>query len=166
MDPTALLQTHAEIALALGGFAGVIGALTRPLSPASRGRFLVLLSISVRQVLGAVVPVWLFSFIGSPDLVWQSASLLGLALLIFHVVWLVFLPLRRLGPGVERTVLNRAGSTAMTTLSAASGVVFLTTAVGIPFGSSFAAYYLALLLGLASGFLLFADALVGPSAAR
>ena len=40
-----------------------------------------------------------------------------------------------------------------------SGVVFLITAVGVPFGSTFATYYLALLLGLVGGFLLFADAL-------
>jgi hypothetical protein len=113
-----------------------------------------------------VVPVWLFSFIDSPEVVWRIASVLGLGLLVLHMLWLVVLPLRRLGSSVERTVLNRAGSIAMTTFSVASGAVFLMTAMGIPFGSSFAAYYLALLMGLASGFLLFADALVGPSATR
>lgn len=114
---------HAELALALVGFASVVGSLVRPLTPSSRTCFPVVLPISLRQVRGAVVPIWLLGFVASGESVWRIAC----------------------------------ASTSVVELA------ILVNAVGFPFGATFGRYHFALLLGPVSGFLLFADALVGPS---
>ena len=52
MDSEVLLQTHAEMAIAITGFASVIAALSRPLTAFARQRFFSLLALSVIQILG------------------------------------------------------------------------------------------------------------------
>jgi len=54
-----ILETHAEVAMALGGFASVAAALGRPLSALRRQRFLALLFLALTLVLRkrCVVPV-------------------------------------------------------------------------------------------------------------
>ena len=159
MDPNSLLETHAQLALTLAGFASVVGALARPLSALQRSRFLVLISLSLRQVLGCVIPIWLFNFMTSPVLVWQLSSIFGLMLFLVHMIWVVILPARKLGPAP--IVVNRAFSALLTTVSAASGLAFLANSLGVLFEPGFAVYYLALVTALVAGFLLFADSLVG-----
>src|SRR5262245_13426890 len=98
MDPISLLEKHAQLALTLAGFASVVCALARPLTAVQRSRFLILISLALRQVLGCVVPIWLFNFIASPGLIWQLSSIISLVLFTWHIIWVVILPTRALGP--------------------------------------------------------------------
>lgn len=161
MDPNSLLETHAQLALTLAGFASVVGALARPLTAVQRSRFLILISLALRQVIGCVTPIWLFNFVASPALIWQLASILGFVLFAWHMIWVVVLPTRKLGPAP--TILNRAISLLLPLLSVATGLAFLANSLGALIEPNFAVYYFALATSLVSGFLLFADALVGPS---
>lgn len=161
MDPNSLLETHAQLALTLAGFASVVGALERPLSAGQRSRFLILISLALRQVLGCVVPIWLFTFIASSELVWQLSSILGVVLFAWHMIWVVIIPVRKLGPAP--IILNPSVGLLMRLLTIATGLAFLVNSLGVLIVPSFAAYYFALIASLVAGFLLFADALVGPS---
>jgi hypothetical protein len=160
MDPISLLETHAQLALTLAGFAGVVGALARPLTPLVRHRFLVLLSIALRQVVSCVLPVWLFSFLTSEAIVWRVASLVGVILYIVHMTWAVWRP--RPGSSVMRPILNATMTRVLVITSWISGIAFALNAAGVPFGPGFTLYYLALLSALVSGFIIFAGAVDDP----
>ena len=159
MDPISLLETHAQLALTLAGFASVVAALERPLTQSQRSRFLVLLSIALRQVVGCVVPIWLFAFVQSPATVWQSASALGALLLVWHLVWVS----DAWRPGATQVLLNRKMNALAMALTIAIGIAFLGNSFETPIGPTFAAYYFALLMNLVVGFIIFADTLAGPS---
>jgi hypothetical protein len=164
MDPISLLQTHAQLALTLAGFAGVVGALARPLTPLVRHRFLVLLSIALRQVVSCVLPVWMFSFMASESLVWRIASLVGAALYVVHMIWAVWR--RRLSVSPGQPILNPTMSRVLFVTSWVSGLSFAINAIGVPFAPSFALYYLALLAALVSGFIIFAGTPAGAADER
>jgi hypothetical protein len=51
MDSQSLLQTHAEVAMAIGGFASFVAALGRPIGAMRRQRFLALLLFALVQFL-------------------------------------------------------------------------------------------------------------------
>lgn len=96
MNADTLLQTHAEVAIALAGFASVVAALTRPLSAFARQRFLSLLALSLLQVLGCLLPLWCLGLAEDWSVVWRLLSLLLLVLNLARLWWLVIVPNRRL----------------------------------------------------------------------
>ena len=57
MGVDSILLTHAEITVALAGFASVAAVLRRPLSPIQRQRFFSILFGALALVLGSLVPV-------------------------------------------------------------------------------------------------------------
>jgi hypothetical protein len=72
MDMQSVLQTHAEVAMALGGFASVVAALGRPLSGVRRQRFLALLFLALVQVLTCLLPIWLSNLLDSEETMFNS----------------------------------------------------------------------------------------------
>jgi hypothetical protein len=154
-----LLQTHAEVAVALAGFASVVAALRRPLSGFARQRFLSLLGLALIQVLGCLLPLWVLPLFDSASTAWR---LLSFALLIMYAVrfwWLVALPTGALRQG-SAGILNPLVSK----LAWGSGLVVLPllaiNTLGFPFDPSFDLYYAAHLSALMLGFALFADVAV------
>ena len=163
MDVESLLLTHAELALGLAGFASVVAALGRPLSPVQRQRFLNLLSIALTQVLLCVMPVWLFSFIESTPTIWRLASALYLLLAVATMIWVVILPIRALDG-----VFVLVNPTITLLVNVASGFAFLAlllNTLGLPLQPNFPMYYSALAVNLFIGFIVFADVVVGRSSA-
>ena len=155
-DSSILLLTHAQITVAVAGFASVAAAIRRPLTPILRQRFLALLSVSVLQVLACLFPVWLATAIPESERTWQMCSILMLALYGGHTWWLVLVPIRKIGKAIG-TVINPA-VTAGTWI--ASAVAFLTIAVnalGYPVKSSFHVYYAGNAIWLFIGFMIFAE---------
>lgn len=156
MNSDTLLQTHAEVAIALAGFASVVAALRRPLSPFARQRFLSLLALSLIQVLGCLLPLWWIDLAESTPAGWRILSILLLALNAARLWWLVVLPNRRMSPE-ERTILNPLMHRITWGIGWLSLVCLLSNSVGIPFSPNFDLYYTGLLATLCVGFTLFAD---------
>lgn len=156
MDSEVLLQTHAEVAIAVAGFASVIAALGRPLSAFERQRFFSLLALSLIQILGCLLPLWLLHLIESPSAGWRLISIAILGLHIARMWWLVILPTRTLG-GEARVVLHPAFSKFFWPMGFLSMTFLLLNAIGIGFRPNFDLYYAHLLMALLSGFALFAD---------
>jgi hypothetical protein len=153
-----LLQTHAEVAVALAGFASVAAVLRRPLSPQDRQRFLSILFCALIQVLGSLVPVWLSSLgVGGPNL-WRVATAFVLILSLSLVV-LVYLQLKILG-GVSAVLINVPVTLISRVLSAFSLGALAVNFLGVPVTPGFGLYYTSLLLGLTVVFIMFADAVV------
>jgi hypothetical protein len=112
-------QVFAEIAIALAGFVGIIGALRtregRGLTDRERLHTAVLLMASVLVLFQAFVPSWLSLLPGAEGQVWRWSMwvLLGTHLL----TWVVFVPVLRAAivvpeqfPQIERAFLVRAFS--------------------------------------------------------
>jgi hypothetical protein len=154
-----LLQTHAEVAVALAGFASVAAVLQRPLSPRGRQRFLSILFAALIQVLGGLVPVWLSNIGVSGPMLWRTATALVLFLSITLIVW-VILRLRALG-GTSVVLINLPITLISNALAALTFVVLLLNLVGVPGPPGFGLYYTAQLMGLTVVFVLFADVVVG-----
>jgi hypothetical protein len=162
VEHEAVLLTHAEVAVALAGFASVVAALRRPLTPVDRQRFLALLFLALVQVLGCLGPIWLDSFVVNPAVLWRSSSLIILVLAAFHYVFLVFRPLRRIEASFE--LINPAVSVITRCVVALYFLGLLFNTLGVPFAPGFPLYYFALTAGLGLGFAVFADVVVGRSA--
>ncbi len=149
-----ILLTHAELAAALAGFASVVAAFQRPLSPVQRHRFLTILFSSLLQIMGCLVPVWMHAMGEVGPLFWSIASgvQLGLSVLLWAV--LVY-PLRSLGKSVV-IAINLPVSIVVYALALSTmGVLIVNTFVSSIAG--FALYYSSLLGGLSIIFLVFAD---------
>ena len=162
MDSEALLQTHAEMAIALAGFASVIAALGRPLTAFARQRFLSLLALALIQVLGCLLPLWLLQILGSQEAAWRVLSVILVALNVARMRWLVILPIRGLGEDA-RVILHPVVSKFVWGAGYGSILCLLVNTIGIPIRPGFDLYYVALLGALIGGFALFADVAVGES---
>ena len=158
MNIDSLLQTHAEVAVALAGFASVAAVLQRPLSPRSRQRFLSILFAALIQVLSGLVPVWLSNIGVSGPTLWRTATALVLFLSIPLIVWVIF-QLSALG-GINRVVINVAVTRITNALSAVVFAALLFNLVGVPMAPGFGLYYASSLLGLSVVFVLFAGVVV------
>ena len=156
MDSEVLLQTHAEVAVAMAGFASVIAALGRPLSAFARQRFFSLLALSLIQILGCLLPLWFLHLIESTSAAWRTVSIMVIALSVSRMWWLVILPIRALG--VEaRTILHPVVSRFTYFVGYLSIACLLLNTIGIGFSPNFSLYYAGLLGWLLVGFVLFAD---------
>ena len=163
MNADSILQTHAEVSIAIAGFASVTAALQRPLSRVQRQRFLALLFAALVQVLGSLVPVWL-SAQGLPAAtVWTWASAVMTVMLVGYLLFLVWVPLRRIGPA-SFVILNWTVTYISYGLAGVMLVCVLVNLVGLFGPPSFGLYYAVMLGGLSAVFLLFADAVVGEAA--
>jgi hypothetical protein len=80
LSPDPLLQTHAEVATAIAGFASVVAVLNRPLSPIERQRFFYLLALVVIQIVGCLLSLWTLQLTEQSPVGWRALSLLLLAL--------------------------------------------------------------------------------------
>jgi hypothetical protein len=155
-----LLQTHAEVAIALAGFASVIAALGRPLSSLGRQRFFALLALALIQVAGCLLPLWGLPPREHPFGSWQVLSGVLFLLTGARLWWLVILPNRELDPG-ERTIINPLANRITWFFGVGALILFFLNAVGVPFESSFDLYYTGLFAQLIIGFSLFADVASG-----
>ncbi len=156
MDSEVLLQTHAEVAVAMAGFASVIAALGRPLSAFARQRFFSLLALSLIQILGCLLPLWFLHLIESASAGWRTVSIMVLALSVARMWWLVILPIRALG-AEARTILHPVVTRFTYFVGYLSIACLLLNTIGIGFSPNFSLYYAGLLGWLLVGFVLFAD---------
>jgi hypothetical protein len=143
-----VLQTHAEVAMALGGFASVVAALGRPLGEIRRQRFVALLFLALTQVLSCVIPLWLVELGITESSLWRIASLAGFLIATTSILFTVILPLRRIGDqtgGVRSAPLRHFLNVA----SAASLFLLPLNALGFPWSPSFALYYASLMISAA-----------------
>jgi len=149
-----ILLTHSQLAAVLAGFASVVAAFKRPLSPVQRHRFLTILFSSLVQIMASLVPVWFATIDVVGPLFWSILSGVQLGFSLFLWIILVY-PLKALG---------RSGILAinapMTIFVHLLGLAVLGTLVANTFVlsiSSFSLYYSAMLGGLIIIFLVFAD---------
>lgn len=156
MDFEALLQTHAEVAIALAGFASVVAALRRPLSAFARQRFFSLLALSMIQILGCLLPLWTAPLFTSSSAAWRTLSALLLGLNAARMWWLVLRPAQTLGKGTL-TVLHPLASKLVWGAGFVALLLLALNVAGFLFSPSFNFYYAALLSTLIAGFALFAD---------
>jgi len=156
MDPEVLLQTHAEVAVAMAGFASVIAALGRPLSAFARQRFFSLLALSLIQILGCLLPLWFLHLTESTPAGWRTVTILVLGLSLARMWWLVILPIRELG-AEARLILHPVVTTFTYIVGYLSIACLLLNTIGIGFSPNFNLYYAGLLGTLLVGFVLFAD---------
>ena len=156
MDSEVLLQTHAEVAIAIAGFASVIAALGRPLSAFARQRFFSLLALSLIQILACLLPLWFLHLIESPSAGWRLISIVVLGLNVARMWWLVILPVRRLG-GEARAILHPVVTKFTYAVGYFGIACLLLNTIGIGFRPNFDLYYAGLLAALLVGFALFAD---------
>ena len=157
-----LLQTHAEVAIALTGFASVVAALRRPLTPLARQRFLSLLALSVIQIFGCLLPLWFIQQLGAGDFGWRVLSAV-LLLNLMRMRWLVLLPSRELGAAAVQAILSPLVSRTVWATGLLGYLLFLLNIVGMPLQSGFDLYYAGLFSTLLVGFALFADVAVADS---
>jgi len=153
-----LLQTHAEVAVALAGFASVAAVLRRPLSRLERGHFLSLLFTALIQVLGSLAPVWLSSMGIGGALLWRIASALVLTLSII-LVFVIAVPQRSLSPE-SFVLINTPVTRACNALAVFVFGALLVDTVGFPVEPNFGLYYAALLLSMTIIFVMFASVVV------
>ena len=165
MEFEGLLQTHAEVGIALAGFASVVAALRRPLSALARQRFFSLLALSVIQILGCLLPIWFMQHLANSELGWRVLSAVLVALNFMRIWWLVRVPARRLeGLGINVQAIINPMVTRLVWGVAFAGLVFLVlNIVGLPLRPGFDMYYAGLLSTLLVGFVLFADVAVVES---
>ena len=162
MDPQSILQVHAEVAMALGGFASVAAVLGRPLSALQRQRFLALLFLSLTQVLGCLVPLLIGRFDLTDATLWRLAAIVNLAIGGIVVVATVIIPIRRIGRA-NSWVIGPLVNRVLDTIAAFSFVFLVANAIGFPWSPNFAVYYMSLLFGFVVGFVLFADVILLPA---
>ena len=156
MDSEVLLQTHAEVAIAIAGFTSVIAALSRPLSAFARQRFFSLLALSLIQILGCLLPPLFSHLIESSSAGWRLVSIVVLGLSVARMWWLVIVPIRTLGDDA-RVIINPVVSRFTYTVGYLGIACLLLNAIGIGFRPNFDVYYIGLLATLLVGFALFAD---------
>lgn len=150
----AILLTHSQLAATLAGFASVVAAFQRPLSPVQRHRFLTILFSSLIQILACLVPVWFATSEDVGPLFWSIFSGVHLGFSVFLWGVLVY-PLKGLGKsGVIAINLP------VTVIVYFLGMAIMGTLIANTFMTSianFSLYYSALLGGLMIIFLVFAD---------
>ncbi len=157
MNINSLLQTHAEVAVALAGFASVAAVLQRPLSPRVRHLFLTILFAALIQVLAGLIPVWLSNMDISGPTLWRTSTAIVLFLSIVLAVW-ALLELRATG---ERGLINTPVTLITQSLSAILYGLYLLNLVGFPVEPGFGLYYASMLMALTVVFVLFAAVVVG-----
>ena len=162
MELEVLLQVHADVGIALAGFASVVAALRRPLSVLARQRFLSLLALAVIQILGCLLPIWFMHHLTSSEFGWRVLSAVLLVLNLIRMWWLVLLPARRLGVEVQN-IINPVVGRLVWGGGLAGMLLLLLNVVGLPLRPGFDLYYAGLLSGLLVGFVLFADVAVGDA---
>jgi hypothetical protein len=152
-----ILLTHAELAIALAGFASVAAVLRRPLSAIQRQRFFTILFSSLFQVFFSILPLWLaeLEIVGSG--LWRTASALYLALMFPLLLFAVYLPLRKLGARSFAIINSAATYIVYGLIASVVGLLVTNLLVSAP---GFGLYYAALFAGLSSVFLVFADVVV------
>jgi hypothetical protein len=162
-----LLQTHAEVGIALAGFASVVAALRCPLSALARQPFFALLSLSVIQILGCLLPIWFMQQLANSELGWRVLSAVLVALNLIRVWWLVRAPARHLAiaklgaVGIEVQAIINPAFTRLVWAVAFAGLLSLSlNIVGLPVRPGFHLYYAGHLSMLLVGFVLFADVAV------
>ena len=165
MEFEGLLQTHAEVGIALAGFASVVAALRRPLSALARQRFFSLLALSVIQILGCLLPIWFMQQRVNSEFGWRILSAVLVALNFMRIWWLVRVPARHLGgQGIDVQAIINPVVTRLVWAAAFAGLLFwLLNIVGLPLRPGFDMYYAGLLSTLLVGFVLFADVAVVES---
>jgi len=156
-----ILETHAEVAMALGGFASVAAALGRPLGPVRRQRFLALLFLALTLVLQCLLPLWLSQLGFSASTLWRSASLLAFSIASTVIVFTVVIPLRRTGY-TSGMLKNRGARYLVNGGGGISVLLLLINGIGVPDSPGFGIYYASLVLALTVGFTLFADTVLIP----
>jgi hypothetical protein len=159
MEPLSILQVHAEVAMALGGFASVTAALGRPLGAVRRQRFLALLFLAFVQVLASLIPSWVSQVSESPVFVWRFSTALYLVLAMIVIATTVVLPLRRIGVRAN-PVISPMVTHLVNVVAGVSVVVLPLNFFATSIGPGFPIYYGSLLLAFAVGFVLFADAVL------
>ena len=152
-----ILLTHAELAIALAGFASVAAVLQRPLSAIQRQRFFTILFSSLFQIFFSILPLWLaeLEIVGSG--LWRTASALYLALMFPLLLFAVYLLLRKLGAHSFAIINSPATYIVYGLIAAVVGLLVTNLLVSAP---GLGLYYAALFVGLSSVFLIFADVVV------
>ncbi len=155
----AILLTHAEVAAVLAGFASVVAAFQRPISPTQRHRFLTILFAALIQIFACLVPVWFAETDGMGPYFWSTFSAVHLGFLL--LLWVIFIAmLKKTGPGAGIAI-----NLPITIFVGVLGIaIFATLTVNIFMVSisSFSLYYSSLLGGLAIIFIVFADVAIRP----
>ena len=151
MEPSETLLTLAEIAVALAGFTGIVGALGQRSAGADRAlgwlRLRAMLEVSLRNAAFAILPLPFLGFAGDETLVWRIAS--G-AYLVTVVAYIVFRRTRSAGPAESSTLSGPFLSLLPVSLLACLANVF-----GLAGPNAFSLYLLSLVLGLVTAGLLF-----------
>lgn len=149
-----ILLTHSQLAAVVAGFASVVAAFQRPLSPVQRHRFLTILFSSLIQILACLVPVWFSTSEQVGPFFWSIFS--GVHLAFSLLLWAILVyPLKKLG---KSSVI--AINTPLTVVVYLLGMAIMGTLVANTFMFSianFSLYYSSLLGGLIIIFLVFAD---------
>lgn len=158
MDAEALLLTHAEVAVAVAGFATVVAVLQRPLGPIQRNRFYTILLGSLQQIMVCLIPVWLSNVGFEGGALWRTASLLYLAFASSLGAFLIQ-PTLRLGRQAGM-VINAPVTAVIYTFVVVSygGVLVNLFAVPVP---GFGWYYTSVMAGLITIFIVFAEVATG-----
>ena len=154
-----LLETHAEVAAVLAGFASIAAVLRRPLSPVELQRFFSLLFAALIQIVVCLVPVWLSIINVTGVALWRSAALIALILTLAHMMFLIIIPMRALG-ATNLTIINAPVNYAIFAMSVVVLGSLVLTIIGVPIAPGFALYYLACLFGLIICFFVFADLVI------
>lgn len=154
MDVESLLLTHAEIAVAVAGFAGIAAVLQRPLMAVQRNRFYSILLLSLQQILGGLTPVLLLNLGYSGSELWSIASTFYLAIALGVGIFLAF-PTIKHGASTGR-LLNPVMTWAIYSLAAISYAVLLVNLLVIN-APGFGLYYTSMLTCLIAVFIIFAD---------
>ena len=158
MGINSILLTHAEVSVALAGFASVAAVLQRPLSAVQRQRFLAILFASLILVLGSLVPVWLSEIEVVGPTLWRTASAFLLVIGLTSSFVLIYRPLKRLGAG-SFLVINLPVTYLGYGLMAAVVGLLVVNLLVVP-TPGFGLYYAALLALLSSVFIAFADVVI------
>ena len=152
-----ILLTHAELAIALAGFASVAAVLRRPLSAIQRQRFFTILFSSLFQVSFSILPLWLAELEIAGSGLWRTASVLYLALMFPLLLFSVYLPLRKLGTHSFTVINLPATYISYGLIASLLGLLVANLMVSAP---GFGLYYAALFAGMCTTFLIFADVVV------
>ena len=161
-DSSVLLLTHAQLSIAIAGFASVAATLRRPLTSLLAQRFLALLSLSFLQVLACLLPVWLGEFQHTEFGIWRICGLVMFVLYSCHLTFLVLAPMTRIGKTIG-VVINPI-VTALTWIAGTAAIITLGTfAFRAESHATFSEYYACNAVFLFTQFILFADVATADS---
>jgi len=151
----AIFLNHSELSAVVAGFASVVAAFQRPLTPVQRHRFLTILFAALVQILACLVPVWLIAIRDIGPQFWSIVS--GVNLGFSMMIWAILVyPLRRLGK--SGIIAINMPVTILVALLGLSTFVVLLINTFVFSKSGFALYYASLVGGLTIIFIVFADA--------